>query len=101
MFDNPKVKKATDELFAHLEANGSMDQITNILRRAQLGELKDAPAPSQPTPPLGQPRPTPTQPTPHPPTPPQSQPPPPTLPQSQHLTTQPLPNPPRTVQYLK
>eukprot|EP00808_Paulinella_micropora_P016419 g17130.t1 len=45
MFDNPKVKKATDELFAHLEANGSMDQITDILRRAQLGELKDAPAP--------------------------------------------------------
>eukprot|EP00808_Paulinella_micropora_P023407 g74158.t1 len=51
-------KKATDELFAHLEANGSMDQITDIMRRAQLGELKDAPAdqapadqaPAEPTP---------------------------------------------------
>eukprot|EP00808_Paulinella_micropora_P026343 g2374.t1 len=53
-------KKATDELFAHLEANGSMDQITNILRRAQLGELKDAPAPDDPTP--GQPAPAPADP---------------------------------------
>eukprot|EP00808_Paulinella_micropora_P029178 g40144.t1 len=43
-------KKATDELFAHLEANGSMDQITDIMRRAKLGELKDAPAVPAPAP---------------------------------------------------
>eukprot|EP00808_Paulinella_micropora_P007143 g39091.t1 len=57
MFDNPKVKKATDELFAHLDANGSMDQITDILRRAQLGELKDAPVPDQADPTPDQPAP--------------------------------------------
>eukprot|EP00808_Paulinella_micropora_P025485 g58114.t1 len=53
---------AEDELFRHLKDNGSMDEIANILRRAQLGELKDAPnpAPADPTP--GQP--TPADPTP-------------------------------------
>eukprot|EP00808_Paulinella_micropora_P011712 g79892.t1 len=50
MFNNPKVKKATDDLFAHLEANGSMDKIIDIMRRAKLGELAPAPAPAIPAP---------------------------------------------------
>eukprot|EP00808_Paulinella_micropora_P003770 g65018.t1 len=91
-------KTAEDELFRHLKDNGSMDEIANILRRATLGELKDAPADPAPADPAPA-DPAQADPAPADPAPPTQ--PPPTPPLAQHLTTQPPLNPPRTVQYLK